>query len=261
MESKRGSTRFILISLLIIVLSLVYLGALVNFILGRGGCAQDSQRVSADDLKTSSFFSLDGSNMVKMFLPAVDSEGNGTNTVLTVESSEGTGRTLTDIDNLLFWADTQHSIRIARRVAENITLKRTEDYDIVYTIEANASLIGGPSAGAALAMATISVLDGKELNGSVMITGAINHDGSIGPVSGILEKAIAARAAGATLFLVPLLQSRDVIYETSENCETFGTTEVCTIETKPKKINVEQEAGIEVREVETIEDAMKYFFN
>lgn len=261
MKSKKGGTRFILISLLVIVLALVYLGALANFIMGGENCLQENEQLSADDLKTSSFFSLDGSNIVKMYLPAVDSEGNGTNTVLTVEASKGTGRTLTDIDNLLFWADTQHSIRIARRVAENITLKRSEDYDIVYTIKANASLIGGPSAGAALTMATIAVLDGKKLNDSIMITGAINHDGSIGPVSGILEKAIAAKSAGAILFLVPLLQSRDVIYETSENCETFGSTEVCTIETKPKKINVEQEAGIEVREVETVEDAMKYFFN
>lgn len=261
MKSKRGGARFILISLLIIVLALVYLGALVNFIIGRGDCMQETQHVSLSDLKTSSFFSLDGSNRVKMYLPAVDAEGNGTNTVLTVEASKGTGRTLTDIDNLLFWADTQHSIRIARRVAENITGKRTEDYDIVYTIEANASLIGGPSAGAALTIATISALNGKKLNDTTMITGTINHDGSIGPVSGILEKAIAAKDAGATLFLVPLLQSRDVIYETSENCETFGSSEVCTTETKPKKINVEQESGIEVMEVETIDSAMKYFFN
>jgi len=56
------------------------------------------------------------------------------------------------------------------------------------------------------------------------------------------------------------LQSRDVIYETSEHCEVFGNSKVCTTETKPKKVDVAAEAGIEVKEVETIKDAMGYFF-
>ena len=210
--------------------------------------------------KIDSFLALEDSTRVKMLLPAVDVEGNGVDTLLTVEATLGSGRTLTDIDNLLFWADTQHSIRIARRVAENITRKRVEDYDIVYAIEANASLIGGPSAGSALTIATIAALEGKKLKEGVMITGSINHDGSIGPVSAILEKAKASKEAGATLFLVPLLQSRDVIYESSEHCEMFGNTEICTTETRPRRIIVEEEADIKVIEVETVQDAMRYFF-
>ena len=255
-EDVNISLKFIIASVLMILLILFFIAGLLN---------NKEKTINVEENKevqeTTLFFSFEDSTFVKMPLPAVDDSGSGVNTFLTVEATPGSGRTLTDIDNLLFWADTQHSMRIARRVAENITGKNVEDYDIIYSIEANASLIGGPSAGAALTIATIAALEGKKPNSNIMITGSINHDGSIGPVSAILEKAQAAKTIGAELFLVPLLQSRDVIYETSEHCEVFGNTEICTTETKPKKIEVETEAGINIEEVETIQDAMDYYFN
>jgi len=135
------------------------------------------------------------------------------------------------------------------------------NYDLTYGIEANASVIGGPSAGAALAIATIAAIEGKKVRGDVLITGAINRDGSIGPVTSILTKAEASKRAGASVFLVPLLQSRDVIYETDEYCEKFGATEFCTEETKPRRVNITQETGIKIVEVENISEAARYFFS
>ncbi len=210
--------------------------------------------------KIPSFVSMDGATLVTMALPAVNQEGEGVTTTLSVEAMPGNGRVLLDIDNLLFWADTEHSMRKARIVAGNITGLNINNYDIIYNIDANASLIGGESAGAALTIATIAALQNKSLNENVMITGTINHDGSIGPISGVLEKAKASKDLGATTFLVPLLQSRDVTYETIEHCEQFGWTEVCTTEQIPKKVNVGDESGIAVEEVGTIEEALKYFF-
>jgi uncharacterized protein len=205
------------------------------------------------------FFSNENATFVKMKLPAVDAEGMGVSTLLTVEAVQGTGKTLVDIENLLFWADTQHSIRMARLVANNFTNVSIDNYDLVYNVEANASVIGGPSAGAAITIATIFALGGKKPREDVMITGTVNHDGSIGPVSTILEKAKASKETGATLLLVPLLQSRDVIYETRKHCQKFGPMEMCTQETIPKKIDVSKEAGIEVVEVSSIGEALKYF--
>lgn len=253
--------RFIALMLIIILIFLVILNTLLKVSQKEETPETENKEELIPDIRlTNSFFSLDGSTRVSMYLPAVDAEGKGANTILTVEATPGTGRTLTNIDSLLFWADTQHSIRIARKVAENITGKRMEDYDIIYTINANASLIGGPSAGAALAIATISALEGKKPREDVMITGSINHDGSLGPVSSILEKARIAKEKGAALFLVPLLQSREVIYEESENCEIFGATNICTTETRPKRVEVELESGVKVAEVASVQEAMKYFF-
>lgn len=265
-QDLKVSFKFIIIALVILFIILILLSTLLVLTQTDKNAKEALERnaeeseVEKMERETGSFFSSDGSTKVKMNLPAVDSEGNGVSTTLKVEASPGSGRTLTDIDNLLFWADTQHSIRIARRVAESITGKKTQDYDIVYTIEANASVIGGPSAGSALAIATIAALEGKNPKDNVMITGSINHDGSIGPVSAILEKAKAAKDIGADLFLVPLLQSRGVVYNTTEHCEIFGSTEICTTETRPRKIEVEESIGIDVEEVASVQEAMEYFF-
>lgn len=203
---------------------------------------------------------LENISFSKIKIPAVDEEGKGVIITLQVETIPGYGRALTDIENLLFWVDTQHSIRTARKIACNISQANISQVDLIYTIYANASVVGGESAGAAITIATIATIENKKINNSVIITGRINHDGTIGPVSAIIEKAKAAKEANATLFLVPLLQSREVVYETKKRCEKIGWGEFCTMEQIPKKINVEDEVGIRVREVGDIREAMGYFF-
>ncbi len=198
---------------------------------------------------------------VKLILPAVDNEGNGVATLLYVEARKGTGKTLIDVDNLLFFADTQHSIRVAKLVAQENLGINISNYDLTYFVTANASIIGGGSAGAALVIATIAVLEGKKPREEVVITGSINRDGSIGPVSDILAKAEASKKAGASTMLVPLLQSRDIVYETTQSCEKFGVSEICTTETRPRKINVSESVGIKIIEVGNIKEAEKYFFS
>ncbi|MBI2449101.1 hypothetical protein HYV49_02280 [Candidatus Pacearchaeota archaeon] len=207
------------------------------------------------------FFNDFNGTTVEMLLPAVDSNKKGVATILRVQATKGDDKTLVEIGNLLFWADTQSSIRTARDVAENITGISLDDVDLIYSVDANASVIGGPSAGAAITIATIAAIQGKRPRADVMISGAINHDGTIGPVSEILEKANVAKANGAVLFLVPLLHSGEIVYETREYCRDFGSAEFCTQETYPRKIDVGKESGIEVREVQDIKEAMKYFFD
>jgi uncharacterized protein len=195
-----------------------------------------------------------------IIIPAVDEEDNGLTTVLTVEIIPGAGRVLANIDRLLFWTDTQNSIRTSSRVASNITGKNLSQYDIIYTIITNATSVEGPSAGTALTIATIAALEGKKLDERVFITGAINHDGTIGPVGEILQKARAAKEAGARLLLVPLHQSQEITYETRKYCEQIGPAQICTTEKVPQKINIAEEAGIDVIEVANIQEALHYFF-
>jgi uncharacterized protein len=192
-------------------------------------------------------------------VPAVDQEGNGVTTILSVQVVNGTGKALVNIDKILFWTDTQNSIRTARTVAENITGIDLSKHDIIYTIIANASVVEGSSAGAALTIATIAALENRELNSSITITGTVNHDGTIGPVSEILTKAIAAKSAGMELFLVPLMQSMQVTYKSQKYCEKIGWSEICTIEKIPQRVDVSEQAGIDIKEVETIGDALGYF--
>lgn len=196
---------------------------------------------------------------IRMVVPAVDSEGNGVTATLQATLVPGEGRALANVNQILFWVDTQHSIRTALRVAENITGISIKNYDMIYSIETNASIIEGPSAGAALTILTVAALENKTLNASVMITGTINHDGTIGPVSQIIEKAEVAKNNDVTLFLVPIGQGIQTTYKEEKHCERYGFVEFCTTELKPEKISVGEKVGIDIKEVSTIQEALKYF--
>jgi uncharacterized protein len=203
---------------------------------------------------------LEGTGSVASIkIPAVDDEGSGVITELFVQAVPGNGKTLANIDNILFFTDTQTSIRTARAVAENVTGKELSEINLIYTIVANASVITGPSAGGALTVATIAALEEKGINQSVMMTGSINHNGIIGPVGQIIEKAKAAADVGAELFLIPASQSSRFTFRTERRCEIIDDTEFCTIETIPEKLDLEGESGIYIQEVEDIHDALEYF--
>jgi len=197
-------------------------------------------------------------SMVSLKIPAVDDRGRGVSTTLFVEAKAGSGKLLVDVNQLLFWIDTQYSIQIAKKVAEQYTKADLSKIDLAYRIETNASLIEGPSAGAALSVATIALVLHRQLNSSVMITGTINPDGSIGPVGGIVEKAKAAKEAGAVLFLVPEGQSIQTTYKPVQRCQKVGGWTVCTTEYKKETTTV-SDIGIEVKEVRNVEEALKYF--
>ena len=195
----------------------------------------------------------------EMNLLAVDQDGNGVSTPLTVELKPGEGRVLTDIDKLLFWIDTQYSIQTARDVAVNITKINMDDYDLIYSINSEATVVGGPSAGAALTIATVAALENKTLRDNIVITGTIEPDGSIGEVGGILEKAKAAKDIGADIFIVPLGQGEETYLKPQENCVRRGGFIFCETAYKQITVNIGEEIGISVLEVGNIRDALKYF--
>jgi uncharacterized protein len=192
-------------------------------------------------------------------VPAIDKEGNGVMAKLIVETKPGIGRTLVDINQILLWVDTQDSIRIAKAMAENITGLDLSNYDIIYSVQANASAIEGPSAGAALCIATIIELENRTFNDKVTITGTLNEEGRIGRVSGITAKAKAAKEAGMELFLVPKGQKVSTSYSEEKKCERYLFTEICKTEIKQVQVNVENDVGIRVEEVENVQEALKYF--
>ena len=196
---------------------------------------------------------------VQINLVAVDQNGNGVSTPLIVEAKPGSGEALTNIDKLLFWTDTQQSIQIAKAVAENVTGINTSGYDLTYSIESNATLIGGPSAGAALTIATIAALKNENVRDDVIITGTVNEDGTIGQIGGVLEKAKAAKDIGAKLFLVPDGQSIQTFLKPEENCTRRANFIFCETTYKTETVNIGTDAGIAVIEVANVTEAYKYF--
>jgi Lon-like protease len=72
--------------------------------------------------------------------------------------------------------------------------------------------IGGPSAGMMFALGIMEKIGPRDLTGGRFIagTGTIDTNGTVGPIGGIQLKMIAARRAGATVFLAPATNCPDV---------------------------------------------------
>lgn len=189
--------------------------------------------------------------------PAIASDGTGVLTQLEVEVREGRGRILVTTEPLI-GVDTQNSEKLAVQIAQNLTGADLSDKDIIFTFFADVSLVDGPSAGAAMTIATIAALQDLDLNDDVVITGTIEPDGSIGTVGGVLKKAKAASDEGIALFIIPSGQRVVTEYVKRVSNPSPGIY----IETEePVTIDIPVLAerwGLQVIEAKTISDALPY---
>lgn len=199
--------------------------------------------------------------LASLKIPAVDGGGKGVLADLTVEIKPGTGKILTDIENLMFWADTQQSIRLAREATQKHTGANLSNYDLTYTITAPyAQLIGGQSAGAALAVATTAALKGRQIRQDITITGMIDEEGKILPVAGLKEKAEAAYSANITTFLIPAGQGDMETLEPVKECREAQRNgfyyRSCSITFQKARLS---SVGPKVYEVGDLREALDYF--
>ncbi|MBU1975646.1 MAG: hypothetical protein KKG59_04550 [Nanoarchaeota archaeon] len=171
---------------------------------------------------------------------------------LLLEITPGDGRIF--IDSLpLSKMDTQISIRFGQEWACHFLDVDCTKYDFFYTIRADSSVVSGPSAGGAITVLTISLLGDYPLKQDIVMTGTINSGGLIGPVSGIKEKALAAKDAGYTTILVPefeLPKPLAMINLTNSTNQTANGTNIA----EPDDLD-----GISIIKVSAIEDALYYF--
>jgi PDZ domain-containing protein len=82
---------------------------------------------------------------------------------------------------------------------------------VAATIGIDPQVIGGPSAGTALALGIIDKLTPGGLTGGRTIagTGTVSPTGQVGPIGGIQQKIAAASAAHATVFFAPAAECGD----------------------------------------------------
>ena len=160
---------------------------------------------------------------------------------LSLETKPGTGKIFIE-SSPLTKVDTQISTRFAKEVACNYLGQSCDDLDFFYTIKARATIIGGPSAGAAMAALTIAVLEGAEFNESVAITGTINSGNIVGVVGGVSEKIEAAGNAGITKVLIPKGEQSSFARNASVDVIALG-----------------KDNGVEVVEVFSLDEVMLEF--
>lgn len=157
---------------------------------------------------------------------------------LTLEIIPGKGRVFVNtfpISKL----DTQISMRFAKQIACRHAEADCSRYDFIYTIKAQSSIVGGPSAGAAASVLTSSLLSGDDIDEETAITGTINSGELIGPVGGIKAKIEAASGSGIKTVLIP----RGSIEKDNETNLTSHA----------------EDNGVEIVEVANLEEALSYF--
>lgn len=86
-------------------------------------------------------------------------------------------------------------------------------YDFPAEVDLQLGDVGGPSGGLIFALGIIDTLTPGSLAGDnhVAGTGTISPSGEVGPIGGIELKMIAAKQAGATLFLAPIENCDEVV--------------------------------------------------
>jgi uncharacterized protein len=159
----------------------------------------------------------------------------------------------------------QGSARLAVKVASalvkndrNCTVNPS-NYDYFFVVRTSAPVIGGPSAGAVMTLATIALLENWTIDDETVMTGMINPDGSIGPIGGIPYKIDAAHSVGATRFLIPAGQGTytEMVREiTTQNGWPVITSRQVTTNVFDYAMD---NYGMEVDEVDDINDALMYF--
>lgn len=163
---------------------------------------------------------------------AVDENNNGHVIQLEVILKEGNSNLFLNVANVLVDETLQSSAQTAIHVARDVARTSLINKDILINIksqERESLIISGGSAGAAITLAAIAAMQGKTIRKDVLITGTIREDHTIGRIGEPRAKGLAAKENGAVLFLVPETQKSEA-----------------------------GEIGIEVKEVRTIEDAMRY---
>lgn len=205
---------------------------------------------------------------VTVYAPAVARTESGYTGVISTISvtiqNNGSGRVF--VDTLpLTQIDMQGSARLAVKVADTL-IKNDEncnvnpsEYDYFFVVRTSAPIIGGPSAGAVMTVATIALLENWPMNNWTVMTGMINPDGSIGPIGGIPQKIDAAASVGATRFLIPKGQGTYTELVTETTVEGNVRTVITRSVVKYVADYALDNYGIEVIEVEDINEAVRYF--
>lgn len=164
---------------------------------------------------------------------AVDDNDVGHLVPLEVILKEGKGNLFINVAKVRYDETLQSSAQTAIHVARDVSKTSLANKDIFINIKSPSEvedlIISGGSAGGAIALAAIALMEGRTLRSDVLITGTIREDHTIGKISAARAKALAAKDNGATIFLVPEEQKSDV-----------------------------GDIGIDVEEVKTIEDAVRY---
>jgi ATP-dependent Lon protease len=102
------------------------------------------------------------------------------------------------------------SLLKSRATGLGLNLDQLLDSDIHVHVPAGAVPKDGPSAGAAIFTAMVSLWTGRTVRADVAMTGELTLRGLILPIGGLKEKILAAQRAGIPTVILPRLNEKDL---------------------------------------------------
>lgn len=179
---------------------------------------------------------------------AVTSNGQGLQADLFLKVEPSGDGTVWVSAKPLVGTTTQSAAQTAVELAKNYS-SDVKNHDYKFSIESTASVVEGPSAGAAMALLVIAAFENQKVPLNVAVTGTIDEGGNVGQVGGVFEKTKEAAKQGIDLFLIPKGEAIQTIREEgvvkSINLVEYGPTQL----------------GMKVIEVATIDEVIKYAFS
>ncbi len=158
----------------------------------------------------------------------IDQDEKGVVFPLEIEiASGGTGTLSMDIRSVEYEPSFQNAIRDAAAAASAYTGIPIADKDIIVRLagdhphEGSLVKVDGSSAGALIAGMIAAGLSDKEIKSSVLVTGTISQDGTIGRIGSLEEKTDAAGTFGVETVLVPKSQEFE-----SEQVHVIGISDM-----------------------------------
>ena len=128
--------------------------------------------------------------------------------LLTIEATKYSGK-----GNLNYTGNLKDIMKESIQVAKSVVRSRTsslgidekfnDSLDLHIHVPDGATPKDGPSAGAAMTTALVSILTDKKVKATVAMTGEINLRGDITPIGGLKEKLLAALRGGIKTVLIP----------------------------------------------------------
>jgi len=182
----------------------------------------------------------------------------GVITNLSLEIVPGRGRVLVNTEPLMGEVFQDTAI-LAKEIAEKVSGKSLGNYDLIFSISAPAEIpsVDGPSAGAAMTLLTLSIINSQTLKSNIALTGTIQPDGTIGEIGGVVQKAQAAKNAGSPVFYISVENSQLTVYEETEVTRWGRVTRGWVEKQVSTEDYIEENVGIEVEVVENINDLVQ----
>ncbi len=178
---------------------------------------------------------------------AVTSSGQGLAADLLLEVEKGNGKVFVSSQPLV-GTTTQNAANVAVELAKNYS-PEVKNHDFKFSIESTASVVEGPSAGAAMALLVIAAFQDKKVPSTVALTGTIDDSGNVGQVGGVFEKSKEAANQGLKLFMIPAGEELQTIRENGQ------VKSINLVEYGPKEL------GMKIIGVATIDEALDLAFS